>query len=240
METDDDEEHRVYELKRIVARLSRDETILLKGVIGHLSRLGDALSGEGINLNRSVAYVFASFLFQIPTCASGDYILEAPSTLSQSPASFEANAVEGDPQPSDTQVEPKTETEDEVAAASTENLWDNQVTATLPAVPVEVSSGKMDANADDVGEQISQDTFSDDGSELIVQGAGAEKQSEEQVVTGSDLYGFGWDRISKRSLASCLFLEEIVATPSAAALQLLMMFFDGIFDLGEYANVPRE
>ncbi|KAJ3215639.1 hypothetical protein HDU67_000173 [Dinochytrium kinnereticum] len=66
MEEDEEEEHRMFEIKRLIARLPSREFIKVKAVIGHIERLANITRSQGVTLHASLAGLFGPVMLRRP------------------------------------------------------------------------------------------------------------------------------------------------------------------------------
>ncbi|KAJ3103830.1 hypothetical protein HDU97_009835 [Phlyctochytrium planicorne] len=73
---DEEEEHKMFEIKRLIARLPEKEFIKVKAIIGHIERLANSNRSQGITLHSAIASIFAPVLLRRP-CRKTSSSLEA-------------------------------------------------------------------------------------------------------------------------------------------------------------------
>ncbi|KAJ3403243.1 hypothetical protein HDV05_007939 [Chytridiales sp. JEL 0842] len=85
-EDEPEEEHRMYEMKRLVGRMQKEEFLMLKSVVGHLSRLACAMLNTHEPLFQQIANLMSPVLFRM-RCRK-KLALHAPITKYVSNVSF--------------------------------------------------------------------------------------------------------------------------------------------------------
>ncbi|KAJ3119876.1 hypothetical protein HK101_007105, partial [Irineochytrium annulatum] len=78
MEEDDEEEHRMFEIKRLIARLPKNDFIKVKATVGHFERLGDILADQGVRFHAALALIFAPVILRRPSRKNNIRDLHSP------------------------------------------------------------------------------------------------------------------------------------------------------------------
>ncbi|KAI8839873.1 hypothetical protein BC829DRAFT_447102 [Chytridium lagenaria] len=236
MEQDDEDEHRMYEMKRIVARLVHDDYIIIKALFGHLTRLGTAFYHEGVHLHKGIAFLFANLLFQIPSRLS--------TFEGSEQSSGESPVLIPDGQTLSDQEQQQTGDAQAQTHGSNLNLSINEPRPATEPRPTS-NSKPATANAIEMTKSSSPDASMSNPQETVGMipiteedhhPHGDEALLEEKEVEASDIefgecdtYGFGWNLLTKRKMSRLLLLEELVHTASTAGLHMLLTNFDAIF-----------
>ncbi|KAJ3106613.1 hypothetical protein HDU97_005978 [Phlyctochytrium planicorne] len=219
MEDDDaDEEHHMFQMKRVMAKLSREDFIIVKAIFGHLTRLGTAFLASGLHLNKSISYLFSGLLCQIPCRSPPGYARGMSSQLPRQ----EQTDIPSVPIPVVERV--AVENADEIKTDAAENASSVAVEETVPAEVAQTMPPILESESGHEGGAVE---VEQEDSTLI--GAGAIIESPELDFGEDDPLEFGWNLYSKRSLTRLLLLEEIVHTACSGAMHLLLTHYDTIF-----------
>ncbi|KAJ3217648.1 hypothetical protein HDU67_007471 [Dinochytrium kinnereticum] len=252
MEQEEEEEHRKFEMQRIIAKLPREDFVIIKAVLGHLARLGEAFYAEGVHLHKAIAFLFSNLLFQVPShrinvdtsSTQRSTPQRTPADSSQDPTNLLCeNMEEAQAQPPASLDEISYEASLQ-AEAGTIKADDSEPSPPPPpptADPAcEDPSGPAPETMNLIREEPEEEEVVEEKEKDVEERGGVEGPKGDEVVdqegAGADIdfgqddaEGFGWNLHTRRSMARTLLLEELVHTASSSALHLLLTHYESVF-----------